>query len=47
MPTSPAWTPYPVEEPEKLEERRRAAGLFPMAEYLDMFKDICRMTEPP
>jgi len=41
------WTPYPVEEPEKLEERRRAVGLFPMAEYLEMFKDICRMTEPP
>lgn len=42
-----SWTPHPVEEPDKLEERRRAVGLFPMAEYLKMFQDICRMSETP
>ena len=35
------WAPFPVEDPDNLDERRRSVGLPPMAEYQGMFKDIC------
>lgn len=40
------WEPYPVEDPDNLEERRRGAGLTSMAEYQRMFKDVCKVTTP-
>jgi hypothetical protein len=36
------WEPHPVEEPAKLDERRRAAGLEPLADYQRLFKDLCK-----
>lgn len=39
------WEPYPVEDPAKLEDRRRAVGLMSMAEYQRMFKDVCKATK--
>jgi hypothetical protein len=36
------WEPHPVEEPAKLDERRRAVGLEPLVEYQRLFKDLCR-----
>jgi hypothetical protein len=36
------WEPHPVEDPASLDERRRAAGLEPIAEYRLLFKDLCR-----
>jgi hypothetical protein len=36
-----AWEPFPVEDPDNLDERRRSVGLPPMAEYKKMFKDLC------
>jgi hypothetical protein len=35
------WEPLPVEEPEKLDERRATVGLPPMAEYKKGFANIC------
>lgn len=35
------WAPFPVEDPDKLDERRHSVGLEPMGEYQKMFKDIC------
>lgn len=35
------WEPFPVEDPDALDERRRAVGLPSMAEYQKVFKDIC------
>lgn len=35
------WTPFPVEEPDKLDERRRSVGLMPEADYQRLFKDLC------
>lgn len=35
------WAPFPVEDPDKLDERRRSVGLMPEAEYQQMFKDLC------
>jgi hypothetical protein len=36
------WDPHPVEEPARLDERRRAVGLESLAEYQRLFKDLCR-----
>ncbi|MBC8025244.1 MAG: hypothetical protein H7Y89_04585 [Steroidobacteraceae bacterium] len=36
------WDPHPVEDPAKLDERRREVGLEPLAEYQRAFKDICK-----
>ncbi|MDE2293038.1 MAG: hypothetical protein KGL53_13225 [Elusimicrobia bacterium] len=36
------WEPDPMEEPERVDERRAAVGLPPMAEYKAHFRDICR-----
>jgi hypothetical protein len=35
------WEPYPVEDPEKLDERRQSVGLMPEADYQKFFKDVC------
>jgi hypothetical protein len=35
------WAPFPVEDPDKLDERRRSVGLMPEAEYQKLFKDLC------
>jgi hypothetical protein len=35
------WDPLPVQDPDKLDERRAAVGLPPMAEYKKMFVDVC------
>jgi hypothetical protein len=35
------WTPHPVEDPANLDERRRAVGLEPLADYQRLFKDLC------
>jgi hypothetical protein len=39
------WEPFPVESPDKLDERRQAVGLMPEAEYQILFKDICRESD--
>lgn len=36
------WDPHPVEDPAKLDERRREFGLEPLEEYRRAFKDICQ-----
>jgi hypothetical protein len=35
------WEPLPVENPDKLDERRAAVGLPPMAEYKKHFVNLC------
>jgi hypothetical protein len=35
------WEPFPVEDPDNLDERRRAVGLPPMAEYKKVFTGLC------
>ncbi len=35
------WEPFPIEEPNKVDERRRAVGLITMEEYKKMFEEIC------
>lgn len=35
------WEPFPTEEPDKVDERRKAMGLEPLEEYKKRFKDIC------
>lgn len=35
------WAPWTVEDPEHLNDRRKAMGLGTEAEYLKMFKEIC------
>ncbi|HUQ09021.1 MAG TPA: DUF6624 domain-containing protein [Steroidobacteraceae bacterium] len=35
------WEPYPVEEPDKLDQRRRSVGLMPETDYQKLFKDLC------
>lgn len=39
------WTPRPMEDPEHVDERRKAAGLPPLADYIASFQDICREDE--
>ena len=39
------WEPHPVEDPKNLEARRANVGLSTMAEYVKLFKDICRRDE--
>lgn len=36
------WEPFPTEEPDKIDERRSSMGLNTLAEYIAMFKSICR-----
>jgi hypothetical protein len=36
------WEPLPVENPDKLDERRAAIGLPPMAEYKKLFVTQCK-----
>ena len=36
------WEPLPMEEPEKVDQRRASVGLGTLAEYKGMFKEICR-----
>lgn len=36
------WEPYPMEEPNKVDERRLSMGLNTLAEYKKMFTGICR-----
>ena len=36
------WEPLPVENPDKLDERRAAIGLPPMAEYKMLFVTQCK-----
>jgi len=35
------WEPWPMEDPDKVDERRKSVGLGPMDEYKKMFKNIC------
>lgn len=35
------WAPIPMEDPDHVDERRASMGMFSMAEYLKLFKDIC------
>jgi len=35
------WEPLPIEEPDKVDERRAAIGLEPMAEYKKHFVSLC------
>jgi hypothetical protein len=37
-----SWAPREVEESEGLHARRRELGLIPMADYIAMFKEICK-----
>lgn len=41
------WAPYPVEDPDNLDVRRRAIGLPSMAEYQKVFKDLCHEATQP
>ncbi len=41
------WEPFPVEDPDNLDERRRSVGLQSMAEYKTVFKDICHESTKP
>jgi hypothetical protein len=36
------WTPLPIEDPSRLDERRKSVGLEPFADYVAKFKDICK-----
>jgi len=36
----PVMEPWPVENPEKLDERRKEAGLMPMNQYLEMMRQL-------
>lgn len=36
------WEPRPIEKPEQVDRRRKAVGLPPLAEYIAVFKDICK-----
>ncbi|MGZ3775576.1 MAG: DUF6624 domain-containing protein [Pseudobdellovibrionaceae bacterium] len=35
------WEPWPIENPDKVDELRKSVGLGTMEEYKRMFKDIC------
>ncbi|MGZ3775579.1 MAG: DUF6624 domain-containing protein [Pseudobdellovibrionaceae bacterium] len=35
------WEPWPIESPDKVDERRKSVGLNSIDEYKKMFKDIC------
>jgi hypothetical protein len=39
-----AWEPFEMEDPEKVDERRKSMGLSPLADYKQVFKDrrLCR-----
>jgi hypothetical protein len=39
--------PWPVEDPDNLDQRRREVGLQPMAEYQKSFKDLCHDAQSP
>jgi len=41
------WAPFPVEDPDNLDARRRAVGLPSMAEYQKVFKDLCHEATQP
>jgi len=36
------WEPIPIEDPDKVDERRASVGLGPLSEYIAGFKDICK-----
>jgi hypothetical protein len=36
------WAPLPVENPDSLDQRRASVGLGPEAEYIALFKNVCR-----
>lgn len=36
------WEPIPMEDPANVDVRRASVGLGTMAEYLEMFKDVCK-----
>ena len=40
-----AWIPRPIENPAHVDERRKAVGLPPLAEYIAGFKGICQEDE--
>lgn len=40
------WEPFPVEDPNRLDERRKAMGLPPEADYIVLFKDRCPQADP-
>jgi hypothetical protein len=41
-----AWEPFPVEDPEHLDERRKSVALPPEAEYIALFKERCPQADP-
>jgi hypothetical protein len=36
------WEPFPIEEPDRVDERRRSVGMESLAEYQKMFVDFCK-----
>jgi hypothetical protein len=36
------WEPLPMEEPERVDERRASVGLPPLKEYIAGFQDVCK-----
>jgi hypothetical protein len=40
--TCPPWTPWPIEAPETVDERRSEFGLAPLAEYVAHMEGMCR-----
>ena len=36
------WRPLPIEQPEKVDERRAMVGLPPLREYIESFREICK-----
>lgn len=41
------WRPFPSEDEVHLDERRASVGLGTEAEYIEMFKDICKEDQTP
>ena len=39
------WKPIPIEDSNKVDERRAELGLPPLKEYIKGFKDICKENE--
>ena len=40
------WAPYPIEDPDEVDARRKAVGLNPLAEYIAGFRDLCPPPAP-
>lgn len=36
------WVPHPMEDPSRIDQRRKEVGLGTLQEYIDIFKEICK-----